>query len=222
MKDIRDDLINQSLKLAKESTIPFDIGNSPNPLALLKWYRECIKWATQNIDNVEKYCGARCTCSCGCNFCCKQAIAVSSTEMLMIKKYIFNFDKTTKNSIYKKCVTINKTLSANELTDDMLMKKPFEKYEKLVQEKYFSLNLDCPLLGDNGACLIYEIRPDLCWSYRSYGDPQLCATSYDVDTTVKYDDWEGIVLNKLVNIKRPDRTGLMFLPNALKKVFEEV
>lgn len=59
----------------------------------------------------------------------------------------------------------------------------------------------------------------LCWSYRNYGDKADCEKDYDVESTIKYDDWEHRVFERILTA-RPPRNGLYVLPFAIKEMME--
>lgn len=85
-----------------------------------------------------------------------------------------------------------------------------------MQKEFFSFNLPCPLLNDDKICSIYPVRPTLCWSYRNYGNPAQCSQTWDLPTTVKYNDWEAQITKRLYKIKRPTRkNSLVILQFAL-------
>ncbi|MBN1309680.1 MAG: YkgJ family cysteine cluster protein, partial [Chitinispirillaceae bacterium] len=48
---------------------------------------------------------------------------------------------------------------------------------------FYRMRRPCPLLGDDGGCSIYEVRPLTCRIYVSFSDPQRCNPDY-IDTSV--------------------------------------
>lgn len=55
--------------------------------------------------------------------------------------------------------------------------------------------------------------------YRNYGDKADCEKDYDVESTIKYDDWEHRVFERILTA-RPPRNGLYVLPFAIKEMME--
>ena len=91
--------------------------------------------------------------------------------------------------------------------------------EEVIQDKYFKLKMPCVFLDEENSCSIYKVRPSLCWSYRNYGDKADCEKDYDVESTIKYDDWEHRVFERILTA-RPPRNGLYVLPFAIKEMME--
>ena len=91
--------------------------------------------------------------------------------------------------------------------------------EEVIQDKYFKLKMPCVFLDEENSCSIYKVRPSLCWSYRNYGDKADCEKDYDVESTIKYDDWEHRVFERILTA-RPPRNGVYVLPFAIKEMME--
>lgn len=79
--------------------------------------------------------------------------------------------------------------------------------------------MPCVFLDEENSCSIYKVRPSLCWSYRNYGDKADCEKDYDVESTIKYGDWEHRVFERILTA-RPPRNGLYVLPFAIKEMME--
>lgn len=210
-------LLLSSSHVADSFVFPQEIPNSPNPLSLCKWYANEIKTVTEQIDILEQAHNTFTTCSKGCAACCHQLIAITYLEHLIIEFTLNNLplDERTriKETVYDQCNFLNNHgYSQNSLSS--LFISP-EKYNKM-QEEYFSFGLPCPLLTQNKTCSIYSLRPTLCWSYRNYGNTIQCTQTWEVPTTLKYDDWESKVAKRFYQIKRPSRKyTLMILQFAL-------
>lgn len=41
-------------------------------------------------------------------------------------------------------------------------------------EEYFNMHLMCPFNNEKGECIVYDIRPIVCWGYRNYGKERDC------------------------------------------------
>ncbi len=220
-KNLIDRIIYDSFLVSKEAKRTELIPKSPNPLTLSKWYAEEIKWANSQIDFVEKKNDAICTCTKGCHACCRQVIMISSAEILAIKPYLAGLTREQRKALFSKTSEICKKLKENGIDDSNILYLGEEACIN-IQKRYFDLNIECPLLDKTGACSIYPVRPSLCWSYRNYGDPKECDKSYSVETTIKYEDWEKIIFDRLLIVKKPSRKGMGMLPNALLELLKEM
>jgi len=135
-------------------------------------------------DQAEAEVGITASCKKGCNACCKHGVLVSQPDVDIILDYIDrHYDEPTRKIIHKKI------RDAAEILDKEIgeaAKNIFEakiKYfsrEEESKQQYFELQLPCPLLGEEGQCMVYPVRPDACWSYRVYGDPLDCESSQNV------------------------------------------
>ena len=123
----------------------------------------------------------------------------------MIEFALDNLDKNIrskiKNTVSIQCEILNNNGFSNNTLNAYLSTEKQRSY----QDKFFSLSLSCPFLDNNNTCLIYNIRPTVCWSYKSYGNPSDCAYSWDIPNTIHYNDWEQQLLNRLYQAKKPSR-----------------
>lgn len=194
------------------------IPKSPNALALSKWYSNEVLTVTEQISSLETELNISCSCSSGCSACCYQLIAVANPETIMLSYAISQMDNDTKSriksTINNQCeILTNHGFSPSTLNTYMPLS---EQAENQIKEKYFSLNLPCPLLDESNNCYAYHIRPSVCWAYRNYGDPDQCKNSVYVPTAMLFDDWSSKVLQRLFTAKRPGRSGMLILQFALK------
>lgn len=208
-------LIHHSTQAANSFSFSTDVPNSPNALALTKWYKNDILTATEQITQLENELHIHSSCTSGCSACCQQLIAISKPETIMLKYAIEQMDTETvkkiKYTITKQCDFLSQNgFSISSIGTSRLAQKTEEK----MKETYFSLHLPCPFLDENNACMVYQIRPTVCWAYRNYGDCALCQNSHDVPTAILYEDWEQIVLTRLFQAKKPTG-GLTILQFAL-------
>jgi len=94
-------------------------------------------------------------CGRGCNFCCSMEVAVTASEAINIKQYV----ETTLKSSLEKIKT--RVRHARRAIGD---KNEIER--KLA-------GIMCPLLGPEGNCSVYPVRPLGCRAWVST-DPDLC------------------------------------------------
>ena len=112
-------------------------------------------------------------CKKGCFYCCKEKIAITDDEWKYIRQAIIKLDNKEKKKIRKCAINSVNLLSMNNLQFDFNLKYDYDRFnkfdEKSYNKEYFKLNLICPLLSDDNACLIYKSRPLTCIMYRNYG-----------------------------------------------------
>lgn len=215
-KQIFEMLILKSGMTAKNYKFEQEVPRRPNPLKLSKWLSKEIEEAERQIELIEEEFNVKCTCEKGCAACCRQLIGVCMSECLAIKPYIENLSKIEKDKLKKKVLEQCKILEKNYITNTTLN---FARNEKNLQDKYFKLSMPCVFLDEQNSCMIYKVRPSLCWSYRNYGDRKACEKDYDVPSTIKYNDWEHRVFERILTA-RPPKKGLYILPFAIKEMME--
>lgn len=213
-------LVLESASIAHSFKFPQEIPSNPNPLKLSKWYASEVLTATTQINAIEESFNISSTCKKGCSSCCSQLIAINKPEYTMIEFAVTNFDINTrtkiKDIINEQCNLLsNNGFSATTL--DAFIISLAKEHE--FQQKYFSMNLQCPFLDDSHGCMIYNIRPSVCWTYRNYGNPRDCSDSWDITTSVKYEDWESRVLERTYQAKKPSRNEkIIILQFALLEI----
>ena len=213
-KDVVNKLIFKSGMTAKDYKFEQEIPQRPNPLGLSKWLSKEIEEVVQQIDLIEEEFDVKCSCSKGCSACCSQLIAVAMSECLAIKPYIENLSKDERENLKKKVLEQCKILEENNITNKGINTT---RNETVIQDKYFKLKMPCVFLNEEKSCSIYKVRPSLCWSYRNYGDNSDCEKDYDVESTIKYGDWEHRVFERILTA-RPTHKGLYVLPFAIKEM----
>lgn len=206
------ELIWRSAKRASSYVSSQEIPKEPNPLKLAKWYRKEIEEYTAEIDKVEKECDMECVCCKGCAACCKQLIAITSTEFVAMQVAIDNLPNNTRKSIKENVGEQCKKLIENGITNSEINK--YISDHEALQLKYFELDMKCPLLDENNACIIYDVRPFNCWTYRNYGSSKMCEQMALSDDAIKFDDWEHLGLERMLQARRP-KAGLLILQFAL-------
>lgn len=190
---------------------------------MYEWFKTNIPKLTTCIDEVEEATGVKCVCHKGCGGCCKQAIQVLESEMQAIKVKVLSFSKEEKQALYERCIRVLAMIEEKGLDTD------FSHYysakgvsPKLMQfmQDYFALGLDCPLLSEEGSCMIYEVRPGGCWGYRVYDNPEICTSSFYHLNGVHFENWENYLLNVLYR-KTGKVQALKLLPYWLFDILEE-
>ena len=211
-----EELILKSGITAKNYKFEQEVPRRPNPLKLSKWISQEIKEVERQIDLIEEEFDVKCTCEQGCSACCRQLIALSMSECLAIKPNIENLSTDEKEKLKNKVLEQCEILEKSGITNSAIA---VARNEKILQEQYFKLSAPCVFLDEENSCMIYDVRPSLCWSYRNYGDREACEKNYDVPTTIKYDDWEHRVFERILTA-RPSKKGLYVLAFAIKEMME--
>lgn len=216
-------LLQDSAYIASSFSFPQELPVHPNPLKLCKWYASEINTISDQIDLLEKKHNCTCTCSKGCSACCQQLIVITNLEYRIIEFAVNNLPLDErirmKETVIKQCDFLtqhgysSKTFSSCFISAEKNL---------VLQQEFFSFNLPCPLLNKDNSCSIYTYRPTLCWSYRNYGEPDQCKQTFDVPTTIKYDDWESRVTQQFIQIKKPSfRNSLQLLQFALFSILTQ-
>ncbi|MFC5402453.1 YkgJ family cysteine cluster protein [Cohnella soli] len=194
------------------------IPDHPNPLALSKWYKAEIEWATEQIDSVEASHNIKHSCSKGCHACCYQPIMVSWNEMRSMIPAIKSLSGEARDELKGKI----------QHAIDELERQGMRHYNgntpDTERSHYFNAHIPCPLLSDDGSCSMYDARPTTCAVYRNYGDPSDCQTMADPPLSLQFEDWESIVFTRLLKATKTKKVsdGLRLLPVRLKELFDEL
>lgn len=218
-----DDKIHKLLSISIKKIENFkpnqDIPKDPNPLKLSKWYANEISVFTNQIQLIEKECDITCSCSIGCSACCKQLIVLFRAEQLALIPTIESLDTKTiltlKNTVIEQC----KIMLENNITNKEANSKSRTVMDK-IQDNYFKLNLKCPLLNDNNECMVYNVRPILCWSYKNYGEKILCEETNHSPYCVKFNEWEHLASGRILAAKKPRQNEFRLLQFALREILQ--
>lgn len=224
LKEKMDKLWQKSIEevaAAREESL-ITIPNSIDDIGLAKWISSEIRKVTSKLDQVEKETGVHCVCSEGCSACCKQAIQVLPTEAKAIAIYMSQFAPEIKESILEKVEGWKVCIEASGLDTDQnkyyTSGIPEEEIYHFMAD-YFALNLSCPMLSEEGSCMIYPVRPGGCWSYRVYSNPSECKRSFYVEGGMKHDEWERYLLDCLFK-KAPSDHQMKLLPYYIEEILK--
>lgn len=155
-------------------------------------YKEVIQdtaMLCEVIDQVEREAGIQPSCVKGCNACCRQSILVTRFETDMILDYVNqHYDAETVAAVRRRIEETAAKLDeafGHPPKNEFEMAAMFKNQDKL-KEQYFQLQLNCPMLNEQGECMVYPVRPAGCWSYRSYGNPADCDKDYYAPQSITY------------------------------------
>lgn len=209
------DLIDKSSEKSRKFQ-SFTLPEQNNKKAILRWYENAVDTVSKNIDDCEKLSSINNVCSTGCSHCCNQPIAIIQPEIDNILLKMESFTTSQRQSIKNKAKNIISILEANDVATKYTSLKTMPENQRVSYfEKYFSLDLPCPLLDDENKCLIYSVRPTNCWSYRAYHTTANCKISPLTHNTIKFDDWEKLLLTNFLKISKPKRGKLRYLVEVL-------
>ena len=211
----------EEVAAAREESL-ITIPTSTDGVDLTKWISSGIKKVTSKLDQVEKETGVHCVCGEGCSACCRQAIQVLPTEAKAIAIYMSQFAPEIKESILEKVEEWKACIEASGLDIDQnkyyISGMPEEEIYRFMAD-YFALNLPCPLLSEEGSCMIYPVRPGGCWSYRVYSNPTECKGSFYVAGGMKHDEWERYLLDCLFK-QVPSDHEMKLLPQYIEQILK--
>jgi Fe-S-cluster containining protein len=155
-----------------DSCLDDSFGRSwENIVALLEGYQRAIIEAS----------GMTASCGKGCSVCCCHWVEdVNSFEAEIIADYLRKNHGGSIPRIVEKC---RSDLGRFERLSAIVAQKLSAVKSRLNREidgtdlllaSFYQLGSECPLL-DNGACMIYRVRPVTCRMYVSFSDPARCA-----------------------------------------------
>lgn len=194
-----------------------EIPKYPNALKLSKWYKNELIEAEQKIASVESTFDLSCICKKGCTGCCKQLIPIIDLELKAMSPAFDLLDIDTKRVLKQKVEKTCDMLSSNGFNINSVMTITVGEKMAQQQEKYFKLNIPCPLLDENGECMVYNVRPVTCMAYRNYGGMN-CDTSYWVDESFQYEMFSGQIITRLSQTKKNGISNVMLLPFAIQEI----
>lgn len=135
-----------------------------------RWFAGCVK---KHPDSVH--------CRSGCSECCRALFDITLLDAFYLKSGFDGLDQVLKAPVLEKARRRLLQLQAAWPDYDepyILNYRPEEEWEILMPEDD---ETPCPLLGENGKCLVYDFRPMTC---RLHGLPLL-----DISGEVLYDEW---------------------------------
>jgi Fe-S-cluster containining protein len=135
-----------------------------------EWFSSCISFARS-----ENACGP------GCSDCCRGLFDITLLDAYYLKHGFEMLDDHIKGSVIGKArrrVAELQGLWPEFAEPYILNYRPEEDWEILMSD---SDETPCPLLGDDGRCLVYDYRPMTC---RLHGLPLV-----DLSGEVMHDEW---------------------------------
>ncbi|MBN1575752.1 MAG: YkgJ family cysteine cluster protein [Chitinispirillaceae bacterium] len=150
------------------------------------------------LDLVEHYqrelvarSGYTVSCAPGCTDCCCHWVEdVNSFEAEIIADYLRTTMPGRIDAVLQKCSADCREIERLEKLVAMKLQEqriapgnPAVDTVDLLLAVFYRIRRPCPLLGDDGRCSIYEVRPLTCRIYVSFSDPLRCNPEY-IDSSV--------------------------------------
>jgi len=135
-----------------------------------QWFASCVSHARSEI-----------ACKTGCSECCRALFDITLLDAFYLKSGFDRLDPTIKATVLVKAR--ERLVSLLKLWPDfeppyILNYRPEEEWEMLMPDND---ETPCPLLGDDGTCLVFNFRPMTC---RLHGLPLV-----DLSGEVLHDEW---------------------------------
>ena len=172
----------------------------------LQKYKDLICKYTNKIEKGEKEKGFDCKCGCGCDKCCHDLILVSRDEIEPIAETVKLMPRKQRERVINRALEQEKVLTANGITYERVRKIVFENNTSeilLTKYKYYELNLPCIFLEDH-KCMIYDVRPTDCWTYRQYISVDNCETGPGRRGASCHKNTETAFMKELASLFHPE------------------
>ena len=148
--------------------------------ALLESYRKLLSEVDDWYSSCLRVGGSALACRGGCSACCRGLFDITLLEAWLLKQAFAGLRDQTRSQVLDRC-----QLRLTELQLRWPGLKPPFLLNALPEEEWMSMAEDdqtpCPLLDENGWCLVYAARPMTC---RLHGLPNIDTDGADFDGTV--------------------------------------
>lgn len=151
----------------------------------------------------------------GCNGCCYQLPIVHLWEGMLIARWLSERHKTPECA-----AACERILDALKVEADLCREVAQDKgstdtrliaHRHEVQALWFDRRAPCPLLGADGECIAYEVRPVVCSTYMVKTPPELCyqvgKTKVSIINALPISLWAAAVDLSLTGWLRADSQG---------------
>lgn len=134
-----------------------------------KWFENCLKAG-----------GASLSCRSGCSACCRGLFDITLLDAWLLKRGFAGLSKEIQTQVLERCQS-----RLSELNKRWPNLRPPYRLNALPEEEWLMTPEDdqipCPLLDEDGLCLIYAERPMVC---RLHGLPNIDVSGEDFEGTV--------------------------------------
>ncbi|MDH3997837.1 MAG: YkgJ family cysteine cluster protein [Desulfuromonadales bacterium] len=119
-------------------------------------------------------------CKMGCNACCRSLFDITLLDGWLLQQAFAQLPQTVRQRVLKRCEVRRYQLQQRwpKLESPFLLNGMPEEEWAITQEED---ETPCPLLDENGLCLVYASRPLAC---RLHGLPNIDASGEDFEGTV--------------------------------------
>jgi Fe-S-cluster containining protein len=122
------------------------------------WFADCINLAPEQI-----------ACTQGCSACCRGLFEISLLDACLLQRGFFQLDASVQKRVLGKARRRVNELQSNwpEFRHPYILNRlPHDHWQEMPEED----QTPCPLLSDDGRCLVYAQRPMTC---RLHGLPNI-------------------------------------------------
>ncbi len=122
------------------------------------WFADCVSQFPEQLE-----------CAKGCSACCRGLFEISLLDAALLQEGFAQLSNSTRKSALKKASTRLASLQQQWpqfVAPYILNRLPHNDWEEMPEDD----PTPCPLLSDNGTCLVYQHRPMLC---RLHGLPNI-------------------------------------------------
>lgn len=162
--------------------------HSPLATEFKSAYDNILKLFSRFQDEVIESSSATVTCGRGCAACCFHWVEdVCSFEAEIMAEYVREQFPERIEGIIETCESDERELRRLDLVVEQKLRENKEQMRRegesidqvdLLLAGYYQLRRPCPLLGEDGQCTVYPVRPMTCRCYVSFSDPSSCDPGY--------------------------------------------
>jgi Fe-S-cluster containining protein len=148
---------------------------------VLSLYGNLLSSVDQWFARSMRFAGKSIVCGQGCSACCRGLFDITLLDAVFLKEGFDRLPATTKDPVLiqaeKRCAGLRSVWT--EFTPPYILNlRPEEEWDDLMPDDD---ETPCPLLGDDGGCLVYGYRPMTC---RLHGIPLI-----DTSGEMFHDEW---------------------------------
>ena len=148
---------------------------------ILREYSELLAAVDHWFGRCVAHVGSRIHCSAGCSACCRGLFDITLLDAALLKQGFNRLAEGPRHQVLARCrerLAELQRLWPGFDAPYLLNDRPEADWEALMPDED---ETPCPLLGDDGKCLVYDYRPMTC---RLHGLPLI-----DLSGEVMHDEW---------------------------------
>jgi len=132
---------------------------------LFQQYEKLVAKADESFREVEKECAPLMKCGEMCSDCCNSVFGLFLIESVYLNQHVAKMERRKRREVLSRGERSDRELLEAEKRLQMYDHDPGAKALAMARER-----VRCPLLGDQGKCVLYQYRPVTC---RVYGIPTI-------------------------------------------------